>query len=36
MKHLYKYPNVAKIAWYHQEYTCEDDIMVYGTLDPDS
>jgi hypothetical protein len=35
MKCLYKYPNVAKIVWYHQEHTCKDGILVHGTFDHD-
>jgi hypothetical protein len=33
MKHLYKYPNVAKIVWYHQEHTYEDGSPTHGTFD---
>jgi hypothetical protein len=36
MKHLYKYPNVTKIVWYHQEHTCEDGTPVHGVFDRDS
>jgi hypothetical protein len=32
MKHLYKYPNVTKFVWYHQEHTLEDGILGHGTL----
>jgi hypothetical protein len=35
MKCLYKYPNVAKIIWYHQEHTHEDGTLAHGTLDHD-
>jgi hypothetical protein len=36
MKHLYKYPNVIKFVWYHQEHTCEDGTLGHGALDCDS
>jgi hypothetical protein len=35
MKCLYKYPNVAKISWYHQKHTHEDGILAHGALDRD-
>ncbi len=32
MKLLYKYPNVAKIVWYHQEHIYESGSPTHGTL----
>jgi hypothetical protein len=32
MKCLYKYLDVAKIIWYHQEHTHEDGTLAHGTL----
>jgi len=36
MKRLYKYPNVTKFVWYHQEHTHEDGTLGHGTFDHDS
>jgi hypothetical protein len=35
MKCLYKYLDVAKIIWYHQEHTYEDGTLAHGALDRD-
>jgi hypothetical protein len=35
VKCLYKYPDVVKIIWCHQEHTCEDDIPTHGAFDCD-